>query len=568
MTKRAPSALFFGFILSVLSAPSGAQSFRAGEIVHAAAGESYRPGISAAPSLSLSPTASLSAPSALVAAPAPLSAPAAAPVPLAAAPLQAAGAAPAVTPAAPGPAAAASAPAPARALTAALAAASLPLRPDAPPTAAKAAQDRLYEGAAVPDDAGYQVQVSQPGKFGRILRHFWPAHTLFRVTKANVGIAAYLPATLTAFPQANPSLLTRIKKGFLFSPPVVRAIRSQLAHSYREFEARTAAEILALIQPSSEPGSKYNIVIDGSGFNVMGLDHGAKVPDWILSKHVLMSGYSKDVRFAGEIWRDADGRILVSDNSGTYRPSAAQLDQAVAYLKAVFPGVEFVAAPVSQETPAAPAPKAPSLLDRVKNLYTGGSDLFKKEVRRKTIHQKNWGYLIAFLMMGYPTTAYAFAGFTGLVGAIGLLRMHWAPAREFFQRHFGSVLRAKEATRMTGFFYGALGMTVAVALYGWSKPIVAAAVLAYVVGDAVSPLVGMRFDWMPYTIAGTRRALSGTLAAFAVVLGMILALGFPPLVALGAALVFSAVDTYPVKPDDNFWIPVAVSTALFLFGRT
>jgi dolichol kinase len=48
---------------------------------------------------------------------------------------------------------------------------------------------------------------------------------------------------------------------------------------------------------------------------------------------------------------------------------------------------------------------------------------------------------------------------------------------------------------------------------------------------------------------------------------MTLALGFSPLVALGGALAFSTVDVYPVKPDDNFWIPVAVSTALFLLGR-
>jgi dolichol kinase len=210
-------------------------------------------------------------------------------------------------------------------------------------------------------------------------------------------------------------------------------------------------------------------------------------------------------------------------------------------------------------------------LKRLTWIYSGGSDLFKKEARRKLLHQKNWGYLLAFHLalhrLGYPLTAYAFAGFAALAGLIGILRMKWTPMREWAQRHFGDVLRQKEATHFTGFFYGALGVAVAVALYGWSKPLIAAAILAYTLGDAVSPLVGLRFPWKPYTVAGTKRSLSGTLAGFTVVLATNLICGFSPLVALGGALAFSAVDIYPVKPDDNFWIPVAVPTALFLLSR-
>jgi dolichol kinase len=145
--------------------------------------------------------------------------------------------------------------------------------------------------------------------------------------------------------------------------------------------------------------------------------------------------------------------------------------------------------------------------------------------------------------------------------------MTWPPARDWIQKRFGSVLRAKEAKHFTGTFYGALGATLAVALFGWSKPLVAAAILAYTVGDALSPLVGLRFGWKPYTVAGTKRSLDGTLAAFAAVFLMNLALGFSWPVALGGALAFSAMDVYPVKPDDNLWIPVAVPTAMYLLSR-
>ena len=306
------------------------------------------------------------------------------------------------------------------------------------------------------------------------------------------------------------------------------------------------------------PG-KYNIVIEGRVMTVARLVNGAKVPDWILSKHVLMSGYSKDVRFAGELWKAADGKIHLSNNSGTYRPSTEQLAAAVSYLSAVFPGVEFVA------DVAELAPAAPVLPAKKSGLFSGGSDAFKHELKRKMIHQKNWLYLGLFLWLGHWPTAAVFASMTAVFGIIGTLRLKWKPLRDWAEKHV-SVLRAKEANRLTGTFYGALGVTVAAVLFGWSTPLVAAGILAYTVGDALSPLIGLRFGWKPYTVAGYKRSLDGTLAAFAVVFAMNLALGFSPLVALGGALAFSAVDVYPVKPDDNFWIPIAVPAALFLLG--
>ncbi|MHB2017535.1 MAG: hypothetical protein ACYCW6_11365, partial [Candidatus Xenobia bacterium] len=73
-------------------------------------------------------------------------------------------------------------------------------------------------------------------------------------------------------------------------------------------------------------------------------------PDDILSKHVLMSGYDNDVRFAGECWAERytkpDGtqavRLNINNNSGTYRPTAHAAEEAGEYLRHVFPGVEVV----------------------------------------------------------------------------------------------------------------------------------------------------------------------------------------------------------------------------------
>lgn len=442
----------------------------------------------------------------------------------------------------------------------ALSAAAASLPPDRDPGAAKGVSDRVFD-AARPADAEpvYAVEFSQPGRVGKLLRRVWPAHTFFRVKQSRTAIDDYLPAKLKAFPQKKPSLLTRIKRSVLFSPPVVALIRSQLARGFHPFAEGPVREIFEklAVHDEANPG-KYNVVIEGGVITVARIDNGAKLPDWVLSKHVLISGYSKDVRFAGELWRSPDGRIYLSNNSGTYRPSAEQLARAVAFLTEAFPGVEFVAAAADMSAAPAPEAAAPAA-------PRGPSAAFKKELRRKIIHQKNWGYLLAFHLMGYHHTVVAFAGLTAALGVIGVLRLKWKPLREWAEKHV-SVLRAKEAHQLTGTFYGALGVTVAVALFGWSWPLVAAGILAYTLGDAISPLVGLRFGWKPYTVAGTKRSLDGTLAAFAVVLGVNLLLGFSPLVALGGALAFSAVDTYPVKPDDNFWIPVVVPAALFLLG--
>lgn len=406
-------------------------------------------------------------------------------------------------------------------------------------------------------DGDYEVQISQPSKFGALFRHVWPAHTFFRVKQSKAAAGDYLPVTLKAFPQANPSLLTRIKKGFLFSPPVVAFIRRQLAKGFEVVGGLTDKDLFDKLEVhSKESPAKYNIVIEGGLLTVARLDHGSKAPDWILSKHVLMSGYSRDVRFAGELWKEADGTVRLSNNSGTYRPTDAQLERAVAYLSAVFPNIRFSA----YSDPQIAAPAAPKYAPVPK-------EVFHRELRRKAIHQKNWGYLAAFLAMGYHRTALVLAAFTAMLGAIGWARMRFPAVRAWFEKASGGVMRAKEAHQLTGFFYGSLGVTVAVTLYGWSIPLVAASILAYVVGDAVSPLVGMRFGWKPFTVAGTRRSLDGALASFAVVCAMNLALGFSPLVAIGGALAFSAVDLYPVKPDDNLWIPIAVPTALFLLSQ-
>lgn len=196
-------------------------------------------------------------------------------------------------------------------------------------------------------ESGYQVRVSEANAFGAILRLFWGAHNLFEGTQQRVDVTRYLTGNLKAFPMEKPNLATRLKKAFLFSRPVIKLIRFILAPKYAEVGTRDERDIHSMLRThSAAQPNKYNLVLLGnqteSRFVLARITSGAKLVDWILSKHVLMSGYAEHVVFAGEIWKDEAGVIHVNRNSGTYQPSEEQLDAVVEFLKALFPHFTIV----------------------------------------------------------------------------------------------------------------------------------------------------------------------------------------------------------------------------------
>ncbi|HMO23951.1 MAG TPA: hypothetical protein PKC98_23550, partial [Candidatus Melainabacteria bacterium] len=84
---------------------------------------------------------------------------------------------------------------------------------------------------------------------------------------------------------------------------------------------------------------KYNIVMTSKTITIASTSVAVKVIDWLLSKHVIVSGYSHDDRFAGEVWKDVEGIIHLNPNSGTFQPSQEQLIKAGQFMKAIFPHV-------------------------------------------------------------------------------------------------------------------------------------------------------------------------------------------------------------------------------------
>lgn len=194
--------------------------------------------------------------------------------------------------------------------------------------------------------ANFDVRVSSPSNFGTLMRTVWGPHTLFSIGADAAEVNAYLPEVLKEFPQSNPSLFTKLKMKVLFAPPVVNFVRKHLASGFREFREMSEKRLYDMLRTeSSGYANKYNLVVTGDSLHLSKNNIHMGIVDWVLSKHVLISGYSKDVRFAGEIWKEADGRIYLSFNSGTYRPTLEQLHQALAYLRKLFPNVPFELAP-------------------------------------------------------------------------------------------------------------------------------------------------------------------------------------------------------------------------------
>lgn len=183
------------------------------------------------------------------------------------------------------------------------------------------------------------VRISRPSWLGVWLSFLLGQYPIFGADMPQLN-APELAAPLQSFP-GTLDRVTKLKKYVLFSRPVIWLARRHLAKTndcYRNVPRRAAVEMLRRSQ-SSEP-FKYNIVVTSREILITRLTNRHALLSWILSKHVMMSGYNPDVRFAGEIWyNQGDMFVSLNDNSGTYKPDAARLKAAAAHLSEAF-GVE------------------------------------------------------------------------------------------------------------------------------------------------------------------------------------------------------------------------------------
>jgi len=223
----------------------------------------------------------------------------------------------------------------------------MPVVPSAlKPRAARVKPQGLSDITACEHERGRKtdrvLSISEPTPLGAVLRVMWGAHALFQLKSMNVEIGHYLPNTLKEFSAKDLSWFSKLKQHVLFSRPVVRFLRSQIMRSNLVVENCPQQEIFDMMRTHSQDMSnKYNIVMTGESIGVVRINVKYPQIDWVLSKHVLTSGYSADVRFAGEMWKGKDGVVYINNDSGTYQPSPQDAQRAAEYLQAIFPTVRF-----------------------------------------------------------------------------------------------------------------------------------------------------------------------------------------------------------------------------------
>jgi hypothetical protein len=195
---------------------------------------------------------------------------------------------------------------------------------------------------------------SRPSKFGVFVRKLTGAPHIIHeiVPDADLKIDDYLPNILIDKYHREEKVkgFFNKAKSVAFSKPVVKFLLKHLATEFdmeQEFTAKQLLDMLPLTIEREEP-FRQNIVICGSrskcGSRVVitPVKMGNSLADWILTKHLILSGYDGDVRFAGEGWGErfiAEGgvkiKIHITGESGSYTPESDQVNKAAEFLQAL-----------------------------------------------------------------------------------------------------------------------------------------------------------------------------------------------------------------------------------------
>jgi hypothetical protein len=201
------------------------------------------------------------------------------------------------------------------------------------------------------DGPRISVGVSIPSNLGVNLGYVLGEQPEFVVRLPSPLEAPCLQEPLPPFP-GELDFATKLKKRVLFSRPVVWFMRHHLVSRVEWIREVPLEAVPQMLRRSPGPDHAtafvYNLVITRTEVRLKRLrnDNGRdqKFVNWMLAKHVLLSGYSPDVVLPGEVWCYMDGDDLVvclSGNSGTYKPDEARVRAAVAPLSTMF-GVRVV----------------------------------------------------------------------------------------------------------------------------------------------------------------------------------------------------------------------------------
>lgn len=181
---------------------------------------------------------------------------------------------------------------------------------------------------------------------------------------------------------------------------------------------------------------------------------------------------------------------------------------------------------------------------------------FFHEVVRKTTHMGALvipgGYYLLRLDQGQALTI--MIPITALMLFIDVARLRqWRFWTAFARKIGGAIIRHHEMQGdFTGASYILLSACLTIGLY--DKPIAIAALTFIIVGDSFAAIIGRKFGrhrfYRSKTVEGTLGCLLGTVIVAILLPDMVLP------VAIGGAVVATAVEAYPFGVDDNIAVPL------------
>jgi hypothetical protein len=191
------------------------------------------------------------------------------------------------------------------------------------------------------------VWMNRPNAFGVYLSFLWGRHAEYKVRIPNMKVIPELSEPMESFP-GDLRFFSKLKKHVLFSRPVVTGINRIKNKGFDRYDNVPLDATLEMLSPVADASAdsrvlwNFALLRDGDSYelrltpikNQDVLSQKSKVrtfTNWVLAKHVVASDYHPCTVFAGEGWvyRSPDRSqltVCLSNNSGTYKPTVAQLE--------------------------------------------------------------------------------------------------------------------------------------------------------------------------------------------------------------------------------------------------
>ncbi|MCX7732323.1 MAG: hypothetical protein N2248_04080 [candidate division WOR-3 bacterium] len=149
---------------------------------------------------------------------------------------------------------------------------------------------------------------------------------------------------------------------------------------------------------------------------------------------------------------------------------------------------------------------------------------------------------------------------------VDLLRLRLNPFKDIFIILFGSLLRRKEFSSLTGGSYLMVASLVCMILFGNNRGVFIAAISFLAIGDTVAAIVGLSIG----KIRIFRKTVEGTLAGLAACIGVAYLISILPNIDLPlsvgiiGAVSAAVVEALPFEINDNVVIPMFSGTVMMV----